>query len=238
MTQESRPHPDEVQLVAFAEDRLLEFERTGVEAHLADCAPCRTLVSELAEDSTGELRSTDASPTAAGPVAPVRGVWKVLAAAALLLIMARLAPWDSDPIDGPDFELAIASTRDGAFRVERGAEEGSKDFFVGVRLQTARWVRLVGFDQSGTALEIPLDEKGSTSASFEGSSEYVFGPYPLQLDVNQRVHSVALFVSDARLPWSSIESNDWNIEEGLDAWQSKANAIGAQVQFSSVGGSD
>ncbi len=230
MTQERLPHPDDLQLVAYAENRLLAFERTGIEAHLADCPTCRTLVSELAEDPAQDQRSAAPALKSVGLSAPGRGIWKVLIAAAVVVMLAQLIPWGSVVEDGPSFELAVASTRDAVFDVQRSSPEGTQEFYVGVRLQAAAWVRLVGFDQSGVALEIPLDEAGTTSADYEGSTEYIFGPYPLQLDVNQRVHTVVALVSNSRLPWPSIESTDWTLDGDEESWSQRAATLDAQVQ--------
>jgi hypothetical protein len=234
MTTEHSQHPDDLQLVAYAENSLLDFEREGVEAHLADCPTCRTLVAGLALDAEEHGGQASTPLRAIRPRAQFSGVLRVLLAAALVMLLVRFIPWSSSPLVQPEFVLGVSNTRDGVFQNQRGDGDSVDEFYVGVRLEADGFVRLVGFDQTGVALEIPLDETGATSIRYDGATEYIFGPYPLQLDENQWVHTVAAFVSSEDLPWQSIESANWPLDAVEPTWRENAADLGARVQVTQL----
>ena len=78
------PHPDADLLTAFAENMLLERERTGVLAHLAACPDCRAIV-HTAADAEPE---TEPQPEPLPVRAPFRTWLPSVAIAASLLVIA------------------------------------------------------------------------------------------------------------------------------------------------------
>lgn len=234
-------HPNELQLVAWCEDGLLDFEREPIDAHLASCRACRVLVAELDVAASGPAQQLTALP----PVKREehggwqRG-WSVILAVASLLLLATLVPrWLREEQEPLRIELAVASSSEDLFRTQRGARLASDEFYIGVRLIVPSWIRLVAFDSNGELLEIPLDPDGTSSASFAGAKDHSFGPYPLQLAQGVHVRSVFALVSEVRLSWEAVESAGWSaeglLEPDAEALLAIENKLGCQVDATYVG---
>ena len=76
------PHPDADLLTAFAEDALLDHERTGVLAHLAACPDCRAILH------TAAAAQPETDPQLEPVRAPLRTWLPAFALAASLLVVA------------------------------------------------------------------------------------------------------------------------------------------------------
>jgi tetratricopeptide (TPR) repeat protein len=114
--------PDAEELAAYLEGTLAAASREAIETHLSDCARCRAALAE-----TMTFMSDEAVPSAAGPgavpsaarVLPFRrnfwraGAIAALAAAAALLLVARVAPqmlpWGGPAGERPELEELIAA---------------------------------------------------------------------------------------------------------------------------------
>lgn len=206
-------HPDALQLVAFAEGRLLDLERERIERHLADCRPCRQEVAELARESQAAADEPVEAPVldlhggARGQGAP----WgRLLAAAAVLLAVVLGAQLLQDPGARPgDVELALAPAREELFGNARSGTE-SDELYVGLRLDRPAWLRLVALLEDGSGLEVPLDPDGRRSLRFEGGEDHSFGPYPRSLGQGRDVRAVLAITSDEELTADRLAGIDWS----------------------------
>lgn len=199
-----REHPDELMLVGWNEDRLLDFERDEVEKHLAQCRACREQVAALEPRVTASVRRFDWRP--------------LLAAAAVVTFLVVLFLRERDAAElEPRLQVALAGTREATFSGVRGAPLNTGELYVGVRLEAPGWVRLIAVDADGGVHEVPLDPDGSSSARFAGESDHVFGPYPMELGDGAPIEAIVALSSRRRIDWSAIEESAWQGSlDGLD----------------------
>ncbi|MCB9914604.1 MAG: hypothetical protein H6828_05575 [Planctomycetes bacterium] len=220
-------HPDELTLAAWSEQRLLEFEREDVEAHLAECAACRALVATL--DVAAPAAEPLGAPGAGAAPWLRRAPWLVVAATAAAALLLLVGPWfGRGRPAAPRLQLDVAGRLGDVFAETRSTPQATGELYVGVRLDEDAWVRLVAIDAAGAVHEVPLDPEGTTTEVLPGGADTFLGPFPAALAPDNAVTRVLALASREALAWSAVEPL---VTDGADALRRELHASVTEVEL-------
>ena len=148
--------------------------------HLTDCEACSARLAAMRRALALGVggRASRGRPRSSLHHLPGPWLWRVggvaLAAAGLMLLGWLWFQRAGAP--GGEIEFDVASSKADLFHELRSSEQGP-EFFLGLELERAAWLRLLVLDERGGLILWPLDPDGSLTLHGEGGLRHEFGGY-------------------------------------------------------------
>lgn len=169
------------------------------EAHFDTCRLCESRKRAF-ERRRDRYSSVEEQPTSGSFVwSTPRIVIGGLALATAAAVMAAVL-WVGDEALG--LRADCSTTEERLFAPVRGASDG-QEFYVGVKVSRAAWVRLLAVEKEGSWQPLDLD-RGKETLRLEPGRVDAYGPYSLPDDAN--LETIVVLAAPKPLDWVTIEN--------------------------------